>query len=276
MNNNQEKLVSIVVGVKNGERTIEKFLECCKNQTYKNIEIIVVDNFSADKTLEIAKKYTDKVFTKGPERSAQRNFGIQNSAGEYILVLDADMYLSKNVIKESVEIFENDLEVKSIFIPEETLATGFWGKCKKFERDFYLIGEMSVEAVRFFRKKELDEIGGYDEKMSGGEDWDLSDRFIAKFPKFSRTKSTLLHDDGEIKFNEVIKRKAYYSKLGISNYIKNAPAYRKYPFPFKKSVVKQWYKFFQHPILGISTIFLKFAEGLTIFNFFKGEYRKKH
>jgi len=63
------------------------------------MEIIVVDNNSQDKTKEIAYRYTDKVYNFGPERSAQRNFGVKQAAGKYILYLDADMVLSENVMK---------------------------------------------------------------------------------------------------------------------------------------------------------------------------------
>ncbi|AEF97132.1 glycosyltransferase family 2 protein [Methanotorris igneus] len=57
-----DNLVSVIIPTYNSEKTIGICLESIKNQTYKNIEIIVVDKFSNDNTVEIAKKYTDKVF----------------------------------------------------------------------------------------------------------------------------------------------------------------------------------------------------------------------
>jgi len=57
-------LVSIVITTKNEEKNIENCLKSIVNQTYKNIEIIVVDNNSSDSTKEISLKYTDKVFDK--------------------------------------------------------------------------------------------------------------------------------------------------------------------------------------------------------------------
>ena len=70
-------LVSVIVTTKNEEKNIANCLKSIKNQTYKNIEIIVVDNNSDDRTKEIAGKYTDKVFNHGPERSALRNLGAE-------------------------------------------------------------------------------------------------------------------------------------------------------------------------------------------------------
>ena len=63
------ELVSVIVPTKNSERTLAKCLDSIRNQTYKSIEIIVVDNNSIDSTKEIAKRFTKKVYNKGPERS---------------------------------------------------------------------------------------------------------------------------------------------------------------------------------------------------------------
>lgn len=91
-------LVSVVITTKNEERNIESCIKSILEQSYQNIEIIVVDNYSTDKTKEMALKYTDKVYDKGPERSAQRNYGmIDKSNGEYVMFVDADMILSPDL-----------------------------------------------------------------------------------------------------------------------------------------------------------------------------------
>jgi len=81
--------VSVVITTKNEEKNIENCLQSIKGQTFRNIELIVVDNFSEDATVEIAKEYAAKVYSKGPERSSQRNYGAHVSSGEYLLYLDA-------------------------------------------------------------------------------------------------------------------------------------------------------------------------------------------
>ena len=95
-------MVSVVVTTKNEEKNIENCLQSIKNQTFKNIELIVVDNFSEDKTVELAEKYDAKVYFKGNERSAQRNYGAKVAHGKYLIYLDADMILSPTVIEECV------------------------------------------------------------------------------------------------------------------------------------------------------------------------------
>src|SRR3989339_765028 len=101
--------VSIIIPTKNSGKTIRKCLKSVRDQSYPNIEIVVVDNFSLDHTLKIAQKYADYVFSAAPERSAQRNYGVHKCTGEYVMIVDSDMYLSLNVIKECVEALKKDI-----------------------------------------------------------------------------------------------------------------------------------------------------------------------
>ena len=74
--------ISIVVTTKNEENNIRNCLGSINSQTYPadKIELIVVDNYSTDKTKEYALRFTDLVFDMGPERNTQRNFGMLNVA----------------------------------------------------------------------------------------------------------------------------------------------------------------------------------------------------
>ncbi|MEQ9716292.1 MAG: glycosyltransferase [Candidatus Asgardarchaeum sp.] len=109
MNNS---LVSVVITTKNEEAHLLNCIKSIRLQTYSNIEIIVVDNFSTDKTKDIAKEYADLFFLKGDERSMQRNYGLlKKSKGEYLLYLDADMILEKNLIEECIKQIQ---EAKSL------------------------------------------------------------------------------------------------------------------------------------------------------------------
>lgn len=146
-NNN---LVSVIVSTKNEESVIENLLKSIRGQTYKYIEIIIVDNNSSDKTKNIAKKYTKSVFNKGPERSVQRNFGASKAKGQYLFFLDADMILTPNVIDECVNVAQKPL-VGGVIVPEKSVGKGFWGKVKAFERSFYVEDE-SIEAARFLKE----------------------------------------------------------------------------------------------------------------------------
>ena len=72
---NKAILVSVIITTKNEADVIEKLIRSIKSQTFKNVEIILVDNNSTDKTQDIVRKMNVKMYTVGPERSTQRNFG---------------------------------------------------------------------------------------------------------------------------------------------------------------------------------------------------------
>src|SRR3989339_554384 len=127
-------VVSVIITTKNEEKNIENCLKSVQKQDYdkEKLEIIVVDNNSTDRTKEIASQFTDKIFDKGPERSAQRNFGAEKSYGKYILYLDADMILSEKVISECVMKSEKG-RIVGLYIPEVIIGSGFWIKVRNFE-----------------------------------------------------------------------------------------------------------------------------------------------
>ena len=105
--------VSVIVTTKNEERNIGACLESVVQQSMPPLEMIVVDNYSEDKTEKIALEYGSKVFELGPERSAQRNYGVEKAQGKYILYLDADMHLSPDVLKDCGNRCEADIEISA-------------------------------------------------------------------------------------------------------------------------------------------------------------------
>lgn len=259
---NSKTLVSIIIPTRNSERTIEKCLKNIKNQTYKNIEIIVVDNNSTDRTRDIAKKFIQLVFNKGSERSAQRNFGASKSKGSFLLFIDSDMELTKKVVKECVEKIGG---YKGIIIPEKSFGKGFWAKCKALERSFYL-GIDWIEAARFFNREVFEEFKGYDESQTGTEDYDLPQRIKEKYGNKSigRINSFILHNEGNLSLLYILKKKYYYAKT--ANVYATKRSNKEY-FLKQSSIIERYKLFFSHPkklfknpILGFGMLFMKTSE----------------
>ena len=96
-------LVSVNIPTYNSEKTIEKTLESVVSQTYKNIEIIIVDSHSTDKTLEIAKKFKCKIVQYDGTLLGARAEGVKNSKGEFIILIDSDQILNFNTIAQCIE-----------------------------------------------------------------------------------------------------------------------------------------------------------------------------
>ncbi len=262
-------LVSIIIATKNEERNIEACLKSILAQKYpKNkLEIIVVDNNSIDKTKEIALKYTEKVFNCGPERSAQKNFGIRKSKGEYFLHLDADMRLSKNVIAECVEKISTDKDIIALYIPEKIIGRGFWGKVRNFERSFY--DGTVIDGARFIRRDKFLEVGEFDEKMYSCEDWDL-DKKLKKMGKFDIIRSPLYHNERRFSLSKYLAKKSYYTKnvdVYINKWGKNDPDVKKqFGFYYRYFCVfvesGKWKKLLRHPILAMGMYYLRFLVGI--------------
>lgn len=256
-------LVSVIIPTKNSARTLAKCLESIKNQSYKNIELIVVDNNSTDNTKEIAKQFTDKVFNFGPERSAQRNYGTKQAKGKYLLIHDSDIYFNIDSVKECVELSEKE-NCEAIILPEKSIGIGFWARVKAYERSFY-VGNDYMEAARFFKKDIYEKLGGYDENLYAGEDWDLTIRIRKVGYKIFRTKLFLEHDEGNIDLLGSSQKKKYYASNFFGVYAKKHPEELKKQmsffvrFPLDKIVKKG----LGHPILFSSMIFMK---GLELFN----------
>ena len=166
--------VSVIVTTKNNQDTIQSCLASIKSQSCKNIELIVVDNNSRDGTEKIARQFTKMVFTKGPERSAQRNFGISKAKGKYSMYIDSDQELERNVVKECVEACEKK-GFDAIAVEEDTIAGTFWSKVRALERETF-VGNEFVVAARFFKKSVFDKIEGFDEKLTRHEHSDLHKR----------------------------------------------------------------------------------------------------
>lgn len=269
-------LVSVLVHTRNSQRTVKKHLESIRNQSYENIEIIVVDNNSTDETVEIAKKFTDNIYNFGPERSAQRNFAAKKSSGEYLLVPDSDMILGQNVVKECVDLIEKDKKIKSIVIPERSMGKGFWSECKILERSFYL-GVDWIEAARFFDRKVFEEMGGYDEKNTGTEDYDLPQRIKKKYGRESvgRISEFIVHDEGGISLLKQLKKKFYYAK-NLDIYKKNNSDF----YDLQINLLKRYSlflsdpkKIIRRPLVGLGMFFMKtleFAAGGI--GYLKGKY----
>jgi len=101
-----KKLVSVTIPTFNSEKTLGKTLESVKNQTCKNVEIIVIDSYSKDRTLEVAKKFGAKIIMCKGKLLEARILGAKKSRGEYVLLLDSDQILEKTAIERAVKKME--------------------------------------------------------------------------------------------------------------------------------------------------------------------------
>ncbi len=99
-----KKLVSVTIPTYNNKRTLRKTLESVKNQTYKNIEIIVIDSHSTDGTLDIIKEFKGvKVYQYEGTLLGARELGVEKAKGEFVILVDSDHVLRSDSIEKAIE-----------------------------------------------------------------------------------------------------------------------------------------------------------------------------
>lgn len=254
-------LVSVIVPTYNSAQKITTCIRSILNQTYPVIEVIVVDNFSTDQTVKLAKKLVKSVFQAGKERSSQRNFGAKKAAGQYLFFVDSDMKLRADVVKKCIDQILSNKLVVGVIVPEESTGTGFWAKCKNLERSFY-IGVAFMEAARFFEKKTFLRIGGYNEQLISGEDWDLSQR-IEQVGQVVNADTIIYHDEGFMSLGRTVAKKFYYAKHFTPYMFNKQNKYLKY----QTSLLYRYAIFFsrpqviaKRPIVWLGMLVMKTAE----------------
>jgi len=255
-------LVSVVVPTKNSERYLERCLSSIRSQTYSNIELIVVDNYSSDSTVNIAKRFTDKILSAGPERSAQVNSGARIATGEFIYRVDSDFALDSNVITECMHLVQQGADAVVVHnSPDE--AAGFLSKIRRFEVDMYKY-DLTYSSARFVRLSTYLAIGGLDEELTAGEDYDFQNRLTKLGVVVAFADAEALHL-GEPRSIWPLLEKYFWYGGELRRYRhKNVPESREQLAFFRSAYFRHWKQFFRHPVLGVGFIFyhgIKFAVG---------------
>ena len=191
-------LVSILIPLYNAEKYLSECLDSVINQTYKNLEIIIVDDGSKDNSLAIAKDYEKrykhiKVYSQqNSGASAARNKAFSHAKGEYIQYIDADDLLHPDKIRLQIE--------KTAEIQKNTL---FFGKCEYFyndklnilKRDLNIYHHNDFYAYEFLNmmwlnaealpplsylvhRSLIETAGGWNEELSNNDDGELFTRVI--------------------------------------------------------------------------------------------------
>jgi hypothetical protein len=159
--------IAVVVPTRNSARTLRACLESIRAQRVA-CTLVVVDNHSTDETKAISAELADLVLEAGPERSAQRNRGAEATDAAIVGFIDSDMALSPEVVGDAAAAIRDG--AASVIVPEVTVGEGYWARVRAYERTFYR-GNDAIEGPRFFSRQTFDKVGGFDEAMTGPEDW---------------------------------------------------------------------------------------------------------
>ena len=115
--------ISATVITYNGERDIEG---CLQSLGWVD-EIIIVDSFSTDRTVELARKYTDRIYqSPGSSFSIHRNFAAEKATSEWIFHLDVDERVTESLALEIQEVVNSEFCNDGYYIPRRTFWLGKW------------------------------------------------------------------------------------------------------------------------------------------------------
>jgi arabinofuranan 3-O-arabinosyltransferase len=264
-NNKGNGIVSIVIPTRNSAILLEKCLSQIRLQSYPKIETIIVDGGSTDNAEEIVKKYKCKFIRYDPKLKKglfdaphKINYGVSKATGEYIYWVDADMELTKNVVKDAVLMCEKG--AGAVIVPEESFGTGIWARAKQLERRCYW-GDDTVESPRFLKASIWKAIGGFDLSLGGGgNDWDLHLKIKEHGDKVVRIKSLVMHNEGNLKLIKLMRKRIMYGREALSYISKRPKASFINYFPFRKAFFKNWRLFVPRPIDTLAFIVMRFSE----------------
>jgi len=143
--------LSVVTIAHNEEKNIES---CLKSTCGWAGEHIVVDDYSADRTVELARKYTDKIFQRKMDvEGVHRNWAYQKAGGEWVLSLDADEIVTEELKKEIKDVILANSEYNAYSIPLKTYIGDYWvryggwypaGKLRLFKKSKFKYEEVGV------------------------------------------------------------------------------------------------------------------------------------
>ncbi|MBH07761.1 MAG: hypothetical protein CMP71_01500 [Flavobacteriales bacterium] len=206
---NPSDLISIVIPTFNRQKMIIDALNTCINQTYRPIEIIVVDDGSTDKTSEKINSWKEKnletklIYLKqiNSGGNVARNYGIEKSNGQYIAFLDSDDLWEKTKLHKQYNLIKNRKNVGAVYcgLKEINYENGLVVSDKK--RTYFvglihsklLINDITSPTSSYLIKKEVfKHVGKFDTNLKARQDWDMWIRISKKYEIHAVKENLLL------------------------------------------------------------------------------------
>lgn len=198
----KQPLVSVIIPCFNYGRYLPDALDSVRAQDYPNVEVIVVDDGSADNTKEVCDKYPEVkyVYQTNQGLSAARNTGIRESAGEFLIFLDADDWLLPDAITSNLNfILQHPEELAFVSGAYEVRYTHTGRVHNAFEKvgsDHYLRlltgNYVGVPATVLYRRRVFDEIV-FDPELKSCQDYDLYLKITRKYPVSQHSKKIAVY-----------------------------------------------------------------------------------
>ncbi len=231
--NHPPDMISVVIPVYNGERTLGRTLQAIYASEYANFEVIVVDDGSTDRTVEIAHKYSCRVMKtqkKGSGPANGRNVGADAALGKYILFTDDDVLVQPQTLSQIVSDFENDSSAAAVVgnLVEENSMKNFFSRFKNLHHRYYIsifpkYIHVTFTSITAIRKDIFQKANGFDTTIDtpSVEDVEFGQRLTDLGYKILHDKTlTVVHEKHysmKSYFKNTLNRSYCYFKLFMIN-----------------------------------------------------------
>ncbi len=201
--------VSVVIPTYNSEKCLPLCLESVRRQKYPHVEMLVVDNYSRDKTRSVAEAFGACVILCRGSQAAARNVGLAHVKGSYVLFLDSDQQLGDGVVEDCVFLCSN-CAVDAVKIPEVFVGLNFWGKCSALWKNSVVqAGGPKGGIPRFYKKQTLRRQLVFNDELRWWEDQELYQRLKSTGLKEAWCRGKVVHSEADSPQNAVRKYLSY-------------------------------------------------------------------
>jgi glycosyltransferase involved in cell wall biosynthesis len=218
------KDITVVIPAKDEEKSIDRCIESifAALEGKKRFEIILVDSYSSDRTVEIAKKYPIRIlrlkkhWPKSP--AAGRYIGAVNSNGKYVLFLDADMTLEKKWISKGLKVLESDEKIAGVTgVMYSYLYGQNLGEGRRIHMPFGIVS--FLPGAGLYKRGVLEEVGHFNPFMRGFEERELGARIKNRgYKQLSINEVISRHYEKARDFKELHEKATYF--IGVGQFLR--------------------------------------------------------
>lgn len=239
-------LISVIIPYFNNQDSIEETLNSVLNQTYKNFEIIIIndgsENVAVDFLNSIQNTYKFNLITqKNSGPSSARNNGALNANGEYLLFLDADDTIHKTYLQKCLDCFTRNSNLQLV----NSKAMFFGARYESWQLpELELLSFLRNNCIHIsclIKKEVFVNLGMFDTNISYAEDWELWLRFIKTYGTdcYYRIPEELFF------YRKHHEKNSLTDKLNTNNYAESCRAY----------IYKKHYDFYTEHKLDLLTLY---------------------
>jgi glycosyltransferase involved in cell wall biosynthesis len=197
--------ITVILSVHNGEKFIQESVESILSQTFTDFEFLVINDASSDKTADILRGFSDgriRIITNDKNLGLTKclNLGLREAKGEYIARMDADDVASPDRLTKQLEFMEANPDIALIGSAVDIIngkgdIIGHKDRLtKNLAIKYYsvFIDNPFIHSTLFFRKKAIQDAGGYDESFRYAQDYELASRLLKQGLRLANLPDRLL------------------------------------------------------------------------------------